>query len=304
MRKGLSVQVPDEPGADDADVYASPDSHHHHPPLCPVALRYNPTARAGSFLDEPIILPVEGSEMSKVDTSLLIDQFHTLYYDRKEQTWGNTYWLGHHVLKCPLDLWTYQEILHELQPELIVETGTYLGGSALFLASICDLLGRGQVLTIDVDRREDRPPHPRITYLTGSSTSDPILRQVRRRAKDTSRVLVILDSGHAKEHVLSELHAYAPLVTPGSYLIVEDTNLNGRPVDTRHGPGPAEAVTEFLTRNDAFVRDESREKFLLTFNPGGYLKKRETAIRSPPVPSSLRSRLWGHLRIHRHPRGR
>jgi cephalosporin hydroxylase len=236
--------------------------------------------------------------MSSVDTSLLIDQFHTLYYERKEQTWGNTFWLGHHVLKCPLDLWTYQEILHEVQPELIIETGTYLGGSALFLASICDLLGSGQVLTIDVDRREGRPRHPRITYLTGSSTSNGILRQVRRRAEGTSRVLVILDSGHAKEHVLAELHAYAPLVTLGSYLIVEDTNLNGHPVDSDHGPGPAEAVAEFMKGNDAFVRDESREKFMLTFNPAGYLKRRETATAS--ARGTLRDRLWPRRRHDRH----
>ena len=241
--------------------------------------------------------------MSTADTSLLIDQFHTLYYSSREQTWGNTFWLGHHVLKCPLDLWMYQEILHEVQPELIVETGTYQGGSALFLASICDLLGRGHVLTIDVDRREDRPRHPRITYLNGSSTSNAILRQVRRRAEGASRVLVILDSGHAKEHVLAELHAYAPLVTPGSFVIVEDTNLNRHPVEPAHGPGPAEAVEEFLVANDAFVRDERRERFLLTFNPGGYLKKRETAIASAPGSSSLRSRLWHHLRIDRCPRG-
>jgi len=236
--------------------------------------------------------------MSTADTSLLIDQFHTLYYDGKEQTWGNTFWLGHHVLKCPLDLWIYQEILHEVQPELIVETGTYQGGSALFLASICDLLGRGQVLSIDVDRREGRPRHPRMTYLTGPSTSNGILRQVRRRAKGTSRVLVILDSGHAKEHVLAELHAYAPLVTPGSYLIVEDTNLNDHPVDSDHGPGPAEAVTEFLQGNDAFVTDESREKFMLTFNPGGYLKKRETAAGS--ARGAIRDRLWRRRRNDGH----
>jgi cephalosporin hydroxylase len=254
-------------------------------------------ARAGSFREEPIILPVEGSEMNSVDTSLLIDQFHTLYYDHNEQTWGNTFWLGHHVLKCPLDLWNYQEILHEVQPELIIETGTYQGGSALFLASICELLGRGQVLTIDVDRRKERPRHARITYLTGSSTSNAILRQVRRRAKGTSPVLIILDSGHAKEHVLAELHAYAPLVTTGSYVIVEDTNLNGRPVESDHGPGPAEAVAEFLEDNDAFVRDESREKFMLTFNPGGYLKKRETALGS--TPGFLRGRLWRHHRNDR-----
>jgi cephalosporin hydroxylase len=238
--------------------------------------------------------------MSTADTSLVIDQFHTLYYDRNEQTWGNTFWLGHRVLKCPLDLWSYQEIVYEVQPELIIETGTYQGGSALFLASICDFLGRGQVLTIDVDRRDDRPRHARITYLTGSSTSNAILRRVRQRAKGASRVLVILDSGHAKKHVLAELHAYAPLVTPGSYVIVEDTNLNGRPVEIDHGPGPAEAVAEFLEGNDAFVRDESREKFMLTFNPGGYLKKRETAPGS--APGFLRGRLWRHPRNNRHSR--
>ena len=239
--------------------------------------------------------------MNPADTSSLVDQFHRLYYDHREQTWGNTFWLGHRVLKCPLDLWCYQEILRDVRPELIIETGTYQGGSALFLASICDLLGQGKVLTIDVDRRDDRPRHPRITYLTGSSTSNAILRQVRQRANGTSQVLVILDSGHAKKHVLAELHAYAPLVTPGSYVIVEDTNLNGHPVDSDHGPGPAEAVAEFLEGNDAFVRDESREKFMLTFNPGGYLEKRETALGNDQ--SSLPSRLWRHLRIDRRPRG-
>jgi cephalosporin hydroxylase len=237
--------------------------------------------------------------MNPADTSSLVDQFHTLYYGRREQTWGNTFWLGHRVLKCPLDLWCYQEILHDVRPELIIETGTYQGGSALFLASICDLLGQGTVLTIDLDQREDRPRHPRITYLTGSSTSDAILRQVRRRAKGTSRVLVILDSGHAKDHVLSEMDAYAPLVTPGSYLVVEDTNLNGHPVESDHGPGPAEAVAEFLEQNDAFARDERREKFLLTFNPGGYLENRETATGIAPGSSSLRGRLSRHLRIER-----
>ena len=98
------------------------------------------------------------------------------------------------------------------------------------------------------------------------------------------------------------MHAYAPLVTPGSYLVVEDTNLNGHPVDSDHGPGPAEAVAEFLERNDGFVRDESKEKFLLTFNPGGFLEKRETATGSSP--GSLRGRLWRRLRLGGRPAGR
>ena len=212
--------------------------------------------------------------MDGAQSGSLVDEFHRLYYDRRVQTWGETYWLGHHVLKCPLDLWIYQEILYEVRPDLIVETGTYRGGSALFLASICDLLGRGEVVSIDSATQKGRPRHMRITYLTGDSTSEAILRQVRRRARGKKRVVVILDSGHGKEHVLAELRAYAPLVPPGSYLIVEDTNLNGHPVEPDHGPGPAEAVAAFLAENGAFVRDESREKFLLTFNPGGYLKKR------------------------------
>ena len=227
--------------------------------------------------------------MHDADTASVVDRFHALYYDRRVQTWGETYWLGHHALKCPLDLWVYQEILHEVRPGLVIETGTYRGGSALFLASICDLLGRGQVLSVDSAKQKGRPRHKRITYLTGSSTSEQILRQVRRRARGKKRVLVILDSGHGEAHVLAEMRAYAPLVTPGSYLIVEDTNLNGHPVEPGHGPGPAEAVAAFLAENDGFARDESREKFLLTFNPGGYLKKREAAS------GGLRARLRNAL---------
>jgi cephalosporin hydroxylase len=209
----------------------------------------------------------------KNDGSSVVDSFHRLYYDSREQTWGNTFWLGHHVLKCPLDLWIYQELLFEVRPALIVETGTYLGGSALFLASICDLLGHGEVVTIDADVREGRPDHPRITYLTGSSTSRSIVHNVRERARGMAPVMVILDSDHRQKHVANELAAYAPLVTPGSYLIVEDTNINGHPVDSEHGPGPFEAVEEFLDRHDEFARDPSREKLLLTFNPGGFLQR-------------------------------
>jgi cephalosporin hydroxylase len=235
--------------------------------------------------------------MSTVDASTIIDQFHTLYYSSGEQTWGGTFWLGHQVLKCPLDLWTYQEILHEVRPELIIETGTYLGGTTLFLASICDLLGRGQILTIDTDRRRQRPRHRRLTYVTGSSTSRATLRRVRRRAKGKSSVLVILDSGHSKDHVLAELRAYGPLVTPGSYLVVEDTNLNGHPVLDNHDPGPAEAVAEFLAGTSEFISDRSRERFLLTFNPGGYLKKRPAAARRFPAPGSRLARLRRMLGI-------
>jgi cephalosporin hydroxylase len=181
--------------------------------------------------------------------------------------------MGVAALKCPFDLWIYQEILHETRPDVILETGTARGGSALYLASILDLLGSGEVVTIDIVRRPEWPTNPRVTYVTGSSTSAAVLEEVRRRIAGKPRVMVILDSDHKKDHVLGELAAYAPFVTRGAYLIVEDTNINGRPVFPGFGPGPGEAVDEFLASNRAFERDPSRERFFVTFNPGGYLKR-------------------------------
>jgi cephalosporin hydroxylase len=201
----------------------------------------------------------------------VVEAFHRLYYDT--EVWKDTHWLGVPIQKCPLDLWIYQEILWELRPDLVVETGTFQGGSALFLASMCDLLGRGRVVTIDVHPREGRPAHERIAYLTGSSTDPDVVERVRAMAAPTDRVLVILDSDHSQAHVLAELRAYAPLVSPGSYLIVEDTNVNGHPVLPAFGPGPMEAVREFLAGAADFVADPTREKLLMGFNPGGWLRR-------------------------------
>jgi cephalosporin hydroxylase len=181
-----------------------------------------------------------------------------------------TFWMGRHVYKCPTDLWIYQELLHYTKPDLIVETGTHSGGSALFLASMCDLMDRGRVITIDVLPQDDRPVHPRIEYITGSSLSPAVLEQVRVEAADAERVMVILDSDHSRDHVLAELREYAPLVSEGCYVIVEDTMAGVLP---GHGPGPDEAIQEFLAENDLFAVDPVCEKFLMTFQPGGYLKR-------------------------------
>ncbi len=201
-------------------------------------------------------------------------EFHRLYFDLCSETWCNTRWLGVPVQKCPLDLWIYQEIMAELQPDLIVETGTADGGSALYLASVCDSLGAGRIMTVDVKESPLCREHARIEYLVGSSVSDEAVARVRKAAEGAERVMVILDSDHRKPHVTKELALYAPLVTSGSYLIVEDTNLNGHPVHPGHGPGPMEAVEEFLAGDPGFERDPSREKFMLTFNPKGYLRKK------------------------------
>jgi cephalosporin hydroxylase len=193
----------------------------------------------------------------------------------------NTRWLGVPVIKCPFDLWVYQEILFELRPDVVVECGTSKGGSAYFLSSMCELLGHGHVITIDLYPKPNRPQHERLTYLSGSSTDPKIVSEVTRRIRDADKsasVLVLLDSDHSREHVLDELRLYSPLVTPGSYVIVEDTNLNGHPVWPDFGPGPMEAVDTFLSENDDFVIDSSREKFYLTWNPKGYLKRVEGSV--------------------------
>jgi cephalosporin hydroxylase len=203
----------------------------------------------------------------------IVDAFHRLYYDNLDRTWNNTYWMGVPTQKCPLDLWIYQEILFELRPDVIIETGTCQGGSALYLASICDLLKAGRIFTIDIDPAPTRPKHKRVRYLLGSSTNSEIVEGIRGEIRSRDRVLVILDSDHSKEHVLNELRAYTPMVTQGSYLIVEDTNVNGHPVVPDFGPGPMEAVDDFLSQNSDFEIDSSREKFFMGFNPRGWLRR-------------------------------
>ncbi len=198
--------------------------------------------------------------------------FHRLFYDRQHSTWGNTRWRGVPIEKCPMDLVTYQEILWETKPDVLVEAGTLMGGSALFFASIMDMLGRGRVITIDIVDR-GRPEHPRITYLQGASTDRRIVAAVKALVRPTDRVMVVLDSDHSAANVLEELRTYAPLVAVGQYLVVEDTNVNGHPVLPHFGPGPHEAITTFFEENRDFRRDATRERLLLTFNPGGYLKK-------------------------------
>lgn len=205
----------------------------------------------------------------------VLAEFHKLYYysNNAGKTWSDTWWQGIQVLKCPLDLWIYQEIIFRTKPDLIIETGTYKGGTAHFFAAMCDLNKAGEVVTIDIEQHPDLPAHPRITYLHGSSTDEDVLRNVRQRANGKHSILVILDSDHSMAHVRREMELYAPLVTKGNYLIVEDTNINGNPVLPESGPGPNEAIQDYLRTHREFEIDRSMEKLLMTFNPGGYLKK-------------------------------
>ncbi|TAH53336.1 MAG: cephalosporin hydroxylase [Chloroflexota bacterium] len=183
----------------------------------------------------------------------------------------NTTWMGTRIYKSPFDMWVYQEILFEKRPDLVIETGTAFGGSALYLAHLMDILNHGEIVTIDVVANPV-PVHPRITYINGSSTDQAIVDLVKGRCENKS-VMVILDSEHTMRHVLDELTVYSQVVTPNQYLIVEDTNINGHPVHKRFGPGPWEAVQGFRAEHSQFQIDKSREKFLMSFNPGGFLLK-------------------------------
>jgi cephalosporin hydroxylase len=198
--------------------------------------------------------------------------FARLYYARVESTVFGTRFLGVQTLKYPTDLWTYQQIATDTLPDLIVETGTWHGGSALFLATVCDALGHGRVVSIDIDPGEPLPEHPRVTYLKGSSVDTEVIERVHAEA-DGGATMAILDSAHDRDHVLDELRAYGDIVTPECYLIVEDTNVNGSPVLPDHGPGPGEAVADFLAEDDRYVVDRAREQYGLTASPGGFLRR-------------------------------
>lgn len=217
-----------------------------------------------------------------MSSSDIIRSFHALYYD--SEVWRKTYWHDTPVLKCPLDLWIYQELIRRIRPDLIVECGTWAGGSALFMAHMLDLVGNGRIVTVDVLNAEQvrehyrqhgqgcpsplhiRPQHPRIRQIVGSSTDPDVVVQVFDQVQGASRVLMIADSDHSFEHAYGELMAYHSLVTPGSYFIMEDTNI---PVN-----GPRQAVEMFLKDHGDFEVDASLEKFMVTFNPGGYLRRK------------------------------
>lgn len=209
----------------------------------------------------------------------LVDRFSDLYYKKLDNFKGlHTIvlsWMGYELFKCPLDLWIYQELIVREKPDLIVEVGTYKGGSALYLATICDLAGMGEILSVDIDAShvDVRPKHPRIRYLLGSSTDPAVVETIKAAAAGKRNVLVILDGEHRCDHVLEELRLYQDLVAPGGYVIVEDTNINGHPTYPEFGPGPWEAVDLFLAETDAFEVDRSCERFMLTMNPRGYLRR-------------------------------
>jgi len=210
---------------------------------------------------------------------LIHSDFSRKYYDKMFRgTEVDTTWRGVCLIKCPMDLQSYQEIIYKTKPELIIETGAFLGGSAVFMADLLELFvgGDSRVLSIDLNRERELPEHPRVDFLVGASSTDPSVLEHAKGMADGRRTMVVLDSAHNRRHVLEELRLYAPLVTKGCYLIVEDTNVDGYYLgkgDIGADGGPAEAVKEWQPSNKGFEVDRTYERFMMSQNPGGYLKR-------------------------------
>jgi cephalosporin hydroxylase len=199
----------------------------------------------------------------------------------------NFSWMGRPIIQYPQDMIAMQEIIWEIKPDLIIETGIAHGGSLIYYASLLELIGHGEILGIDIDIREhnkieieNHPMYKRIKMIQGSSVSSETLIKVAEIAKGKQRVLVTLDSNHTHEHVLQELNLYAPFVTTGSYMVCFDTIVEDLPNDYlpgrawSQGDNPKTAVWEFLKSHPEFVSDKHIDnKLLISVGPEGYLKK-------------------------------
>jgi len=199
----------------------------------------------------------------------------------------NFSWLGRPIIQMPQDMWAMQEIIWDIKPDLVIETGIAHGGSLIFYASILELIGEeGKVLGIDIDIREhnrreieQHPMFKRIEMFEGSSIDDGLVERVHGFAKDYKKIIVVLDSNHTHDHVLRELELYSPLVHEGSYLVVFDTLIEDIDEDAfsdkpwGKGNNPKTAVYGFLKTHQRFeIDDDINAKLLLSVAPDGYLR--------------------------------
>ncbi|MEK7089397.1 MAG: cephalosporin hydroxylase family protein [Patescibacteria group bacterium] len=199
----------------------------------------------------------------------------------------NFRWLGRPIIQHPQDVVAIQELIWDIKPDLVIETGIAHGGSLILSASILELIGKGEVLGIDIDIRkhnrreiEKHRMFKRITMLEGSSIDPTIIERVKKLAKGKKKILIFLDSNHAHDHVLRELELYSPLISRGSYIVVFDTiaedlpkgSIKNRPWDK--GSNPKTAVKVFLKIHKDFAVDRAMEdKLLITAAPNGFLRR-------------------------------
>ena len=206
----------------------------------------------------------------------------------KSQYSYNFSWMGRPIIQYPQDMIAMQELIWQIQPDLIIETGIAHGGSLIYYASLLELIGNGEVLGVDIDIRkhnkeeiEKHPMFKRIKMIEGSSISEETVEQVRKHAEGKQRIVVSLDSNHTHEHVLEELRMYAPFVTKDSYIVVFDTIVENLPegyFEQKRPWGvsnnPKTAMHEFLNENNNFKIDHNIDnKLLISVAPEGYLKR-------------------------------
>ncbi len=204
------------------------------------------------------------------------EEYHKWYYNTL--VWEKTTWEGIGCKKSVSDMWNYQEILFELKPSLVIEFGTYNGGSALFFASVMRRIGEPfKVLSVDVNHANLDPAvrdDPDILFVESSSIVPAIAERIRHLKNEfPGKIFAILDSDHSMDHVLNEMKLLRPILSAGDYLIVEDSMLNGHPNLPAWGPGPYEAIEAYEDEfpND-YTHDVAREnKFGWTFAPYGFL---------------------------------
>lgn len=223
---------------------------------------------------------VQSKKLQKLALNFFIESWQYKYS-------YNSNWLGRPIIQVPQDVVTLQEIIWEVKPDLIIETGIAHGGSLIFHASMLELIGKGQVVGIDIDIRkhnrkeiEKHTMFKRIKMIEGSSVDKKVIGKIEKIVKKQKKVLVCLDSLHTHEHVLKELNLYSKFVSKGSHLIVFDTIIEYMPKglfkDRPWGRGnnPKTAVDEFLKNNKKFVVDKNIEnKLLITSAPSGFLKR-------------------------------
>jgi cephalosporin hydroxylase len=195
-----------------------------------------------------------------------IDELNRVFYREVHLRRGDPTWRGVHIVKLPTDMIMYQQAIWAKKPDFIIDCGTRFGGSALFYADMLEMTGKGQVVSIDIIKR-DWPVHPRVQYLTGPTTSAEILAQVRSIVGNGT-CMAILDSDHSRAHVKRELYYYGPIVTPGQFMVAEDCYDKDAKI-----AGPGEAVDWFLRMKKGFKRETPEKQYLVAFTRGGWLRK-------------------------------
>jgi cephalosporin hydroxylase len=205
----------------------------------------------------------------------------------QDRIMNQTTYFGVRALKNPFDHWIYQELIYETQPDIIIEIGNASGGSTLSLAHICDLLGRGKIIGIDISHEgipECVKNHCRITFIEGDACQ--CFADVAKLISANDRVLMIEDSSHTYQNTLNILRTYSVLLKPSDYFVVED-GICHHGLSVGPMPGPYEATEAFVKENGDFEIDRSRESFLITWNPKGYLRRISLSEKKSGVEKSV-----------------